>query len=92
MQEREKACGIAGGDRLKQKKSVEDYLKTIYVLYRKKDVHGLYKLPMVKTDNRRALKAFSCGVGKETARKGAFSKGYNRIYRLVGGFGFCVCP
>lgn len=28
------------GVHLKQKKSVEDYLKTIYVLARKKDVHG----------------------------------------------------
>ena len=25
---------------MKQKKSVEDYLKTIYILSRKKDVHG----------------------------------------------------
>ena len=32
--------GLAGGADLKQKKSVEDYLKTIYILSRKKDVHG----------------------------------------------------
>ena len=31
---------MAGGADLKQKKSVEDYLKTIYILSRKKDVHG----------------------------------------------------
>lgn len=29
-----------GGADLKQKKSVEDYLKTIYILSRNKDVHG----------------------------------------------------
>lgn len=29
-----------GGADLKQKKTVEDYLKTIYILSRKKDVHG----------------------------------------------------
>lgn len=40
---------------MKQKKTVEDYLKTIYILSQKKDVHGAYKLPKVYIDNKKVL-------------------------------------